>query len=415
MTVQSSTTNRYNSTHVGALDLPQLLAPISTAAFFERYWERRPLFVRRRNLKYYRSLHDLSDLDHIIASVPFHDERSLLLVKHENGIASTLPAPLVDGGAPNLGAVYTAFANGFTVVVRRIHLRREVVGDATAALEYSLFHRAGANLYVTPPRAQGFPTHIDDHEVFVLQLSGKKQWRLYASPFELPLHQLTNYNWGRPIQQLTLRPGDLLYLPTGVPHDAEASNHTSAHLTIGIHVKRWKSIVEKVIGLIAANDLALRRAVSPFVLRNLNTMSRETANVADRVRAAITPERVQQALSESVNEFLTSSHRLARGHLQDVGCVQQITRHSCFIRQSGAAPRVTTSGRSVTIWFRGGMHSVPSDLTPLLKFIADRERFLVSDIPRMKLRSEAVASVLNDLVTAGLLMCDSRHQADKRK
>lgn len=33
--------------------------------------------------------------------------------------------------------------------------------------------------YLTPPDSQGFAPHYDDIEAFVLQLEGKKHWRLY--------------------------------------------------------------------------------------------------------------------------------------------------------------------------------------------------------------------------------------------
>ncbi|OXB63355.1 hypothetical protein ASZ78_001931 [Callipepla squamata] len=39
---------------------------------------------------------------------------------------------------------------------------------------------AGANTYLTPPGTQGFAPHYDDIEAFVLQLEGKKHWRVYS-------------------------------------------------------------------------------------------------------------------------------------------------------------------------------------------------------------------------------------------
>lgn len=42
------------------------------------------------------------------------------------------------------------------------------------------FHSCvGSNVYLTPPGTQGFAPHYDDIEAFVLQLEGKKRWRLY--------------------------------------------------------------------------------------------------------------------------------------------------------------------------------------------------------------------------------------------
>lgn len=33
--------------------------------------------------------------------------------------------------------------------------------------------------YLTPPGTQGFAPHYDDIEAFVIQLEGKKHWRVY--------------------------------------------------------------------------------------------------------------------------------------------------------------------------------------------------------------------------------------------
>src|SRR5215469_8498820 len=73
-----------------------------------------------------------------------------------------------------------------------------------------------ANMYLTPEGAQGFDAHFDTHEVFVLQLEGSKQWRLYGEPRALPLVD-ERFNIPRdqlgPVREVELSAGDLLYIP----------------------------------------------------------------------------------------------------------------------------------------------------------------------------------------------------------
>jgi len=38
----------------------------------------------------------------------------------------------------------------------------------------------GCNCYLTPADSQGFSPHFDDIDAFILQLEGKKRWRVYA-------------------------------------------------------------------------------------------------------------------------------------------------------------------------------------------------------------------------------------------
>lgn len=37
----------------------------------------------------------------------------------------------------------------------------------------------GCNAYLTPPNSQGFAPHYDDIEAFILQVEGKKRWKVY--------------------------------------------------------------------------------------------------------------------------------------------------------------------------------------------------------------------------------------------
>ena len=46
--------------------------------------------------------------------------------------------------------------------------------------------------YLTPPGTQGFAPHYDDIEAFILQLEGKKHWKLYNPRFSSPIHPLSN-------------------------------------------------------------------------------------------------------------------------------------------------------------------------------------------------------------------------------
>jgi lysine-specific demethylase/histidyl-hydroxylase NO66 len=78
----------------------------------------------------------------------------------------------------------------------------------------------GANLYLTPPDSQGFAPHYDDIEAFILQLEGKKHWRIYLPPTECKLARFSSRdfkegedNLGTPVMEVVLEPGDILYFP----------------------------------------------------------------------------------------------------------------------------------------------------------------------------------------------------------
>lgn len=114
----------------------------------------------------------------------------------------------------------------------------------------------GANVYLTPPGTQGFAPHYDDIEAFVIQLEGKKTWKVYP-PLDisntLPRESSGNFKRkqipAEPLLTVELEAGDLLYFPRGYIHEAHASEDThSLHITLSTSQKNtWGDLLEKMI------------------------------------------------------------------------------------------------------------------------------------------------------------------------
>ncbi|HSI44605.1 MAG TPA: cupin domain-containing protein [Methylophilus sp.] len=74
-------------------------------------------------------------------------------------------------------------------------------------------------------RQWSFGKHWDTHDVFILQLSGRKHWKVYQPTFEQPLaHQKSTNHKAEcpeiPVLDNVLEAGDLLYIPRGWWHEA---------------------------------------------------------------------------------------------------------------------------------------------------------------------------------------------------
>lgn len=116
---------------------------------------------------------------------------------------------------------------------------------------------ANINVYVTAPgRSTSTPVHSDHHDVLILQTSGFKRWRVFKpAPRDQgcahPCHRGKNddvideKSLGEPLVDVTLRPGEILFVPMGFLHATstctteEASTKkmdASVHLTLGISV-----------------------------------------------------------------------------------------------------------------------------------------------------------------------------------
>jgi hypothetical protein len=139
--------------------------------------------------------------------------------------------------------VAEAFADGATIVLQALHHNWLPLARFCRRLEVELGHAVQANSYYTPRRSRGFAVHHDTHDVFVLQVSGEKAWRVYEPLWELPLkhHRYTRSlgEHGDLVLELTLSAGDTLYLPRGWLHEALTSDSDSLHVTVGVNVYTW--------------------------------------------------------------------------------------------------------------------------------------------------------------------------------
>ncbi len=158
-------------------------------------------------------------------------------------------------------AVLRLFAEGTTVVLQGVHRTWEPVGALAASLAAELGHPVQVNAYVTPPQSQGFASHYDTHDVFVLQVAGRKQWRVHEpvlpaplpdEPWEQRRDEVAARAEGSPVVDTVLEPGDCLYLPRGFLHSAVALGGTSIHLTFGIHATTQRDVVRALADAVVA-------------------------------------------------------------------------------------------------------------------------------------------------------------------
>ena len=83
--------------------------------------------------------------------------------------------------------VAALFGEGATVVLQALHRTWPPVIDFCTRLAAELGHPVQANAYITPPSSRGFSAHYDVHDVFVLQLAGRKHWTIHEPVHPDPL------------------------------------------------------------------------------------------------------------------------------------------------------------------------------------------------------------------------------------
>ena len=140
----------------------------------------------------------------------------------------------------------TLFAEGATIVFQGLHRYHPPLTDLVARLELELGHPCQANAYLTPPGSQGFAVHSDSHDVFVFQTHGTKLWEVHHPRGERACGH-GDHDADCRVDDVLLRPGLSMYLPTGTPHAARAQDDASLHVTIGISQLTWRGLVRRTV------------------------------------------------------------------------------------------------------------------------------------------------------------------------
>ncbi|BBN05819.1 protein-L-histidine (3S)-3-hydroxylase / [histone H3]-trimethyl-L-lysine4/36 demethylase [Marchantia polymorpha subsp. ruderalis] len=226
-----------------------LIHPLSVGRFHEQFWEKRPFLIRRpRNRSLYEGWFEKEDIETLFERETLKYGMNVDVTKYKDGARANFSTE----GAAKANQVWKKFAKGWSV--RILHPQR---WSNSLFLLLSAFERywhcvAGCNAYLTPAKSQGFSPHYDDIEAFVLQTEGKKRWRCYrprSLDDVLPRFSSPDFSQddiGDPILDEILEPGDLLYMPRGTIHQAEATSDThSLHITVSVGQRNtWSDYLE---------------------------------------------------------------------------------------------------------------------------------------------------------------------------
>jgi hypothetical protein len=127
---------------------------------------------------------------------------------------------------------------GATLVLDAADELFEPLRELAESLEYHFHEHIQINAYAGWQTTRGFDLHFDDHDVFILQVTGRKHWSVYGMTKPYPLAQdraTSEKPEGEPVWEEMLEDGDLLYIPRGWWHVAVPQAEPTLHLTVGVH------------------------------------------------------------------------------------------------------------------------------------------------------------------------------------
>lgn len=387
-----------------------LIAPVSTSEFFASYWEKSFLHVRRNAPGTFDDLFSLDDVDRWLASTRTGEHNSVVITAQEG---SDKGAERYRPRDVTLDRVYDAFTSGHSVVLNQLEDSWPSLSPLVKEMGKSFCADIGVNAYLTPRGSQAFPIHTDSQDAFILQVYGEKIWRLHEL-VELSAVRLRHEqdlvappSFKKPdihtplLAEIRLQPGDVLYIPRGMPHYAIAREETSLHLTVGVTPYCWMDFLKAALEQSTLRVPELRRFLPAGFVED------GSRDEAMRVEFQSLLQAFQESASfDETLQVLRRSRIRGQGfpldgHFTQLARLPELSSGSEIVQREGLLCTIESRGDASSIRFGSRNVRGPAHLRPALEFIRDHARFRVDEVPGLDEQSRLV--LVRRLIREGLL------------
>ena len=243
--------------------LGNIVTPMERDEFFSEFYEQKPCYFAHNSSQQFAHLISIEKLDQLLASSELPPS-SIDMARSEPPISKNHFT--FKSGNIDRGAVIRHYQNGATIIFPQLNLAVAELADFCRSIEYDLSCKVQSNVYLTPQSSQGFKTHYDDHDVFIIQMHGSKKWRVYQQavdkPFKGESFKASEHSAGDLGLSFTMGPGDCVYIPRGYMHDAvNVGEEPSLHITVGLLVKKWADFMLEALSEVAVNNSKYRESL----------------------------------------------------------------------------------------------------------------------------------------------------------
>ena len=388
-----------------------ILAPTTLETFFENHWDGAPLVIQNRGEGIYEDLLSMSELDQMI-------HQSGIMAPAFRMVKEGAQAPrnsyTVDGIPWGTGTVSgfiereqvrKLMNEGGTFVMESCQRIHPNIGQLSRAFEKTFHCPSPVNLYVTPPSAQGFQPHFDVQNVFVMQLHGSKNWKVFEPHIDKPLPTQAVDGAVAPgelLYDVVLQPGDFLYVPRGHVHVAHTTDELSAHLSVSLLPTTWADVFKALLESLP-NELHFRNAITLQPNGPAEADSNAEQTFEQLLQSFVSGSDLEDALDHLGRRFVATRIPATSGQLIAMGNRTPIQLHTVLRRHPDIIWRVESDGVRAHLYFHGKSTSVPWTAIQALRHIATGTPFSVADIPG-DLSDDIRCQLAQHLVDEGFLI-----------
>ncbi len=267
----------------------QLLNNLTPAQFLAEYWQKKPLLIRQAipNFKGLLSPNELAGLaceDDVQARI-IQQKKDKWAVKH---------GPFDEADFAKLPK------RDWTLLVQNVNHYLPEAAELLAQFNFIPHARLDDLMVSYAPTGGGVGAHVDSYDVFLLQGSGKRNWKISTQEDlnlieNTPLKILKNF---KAEQEWALEAGDMLYLPPQVAHWGISESEDCMTYSIGFRAPKTQELQHEFLnylqdniqteGLYADADLSLQNhpaEISDDMVKKVSSMLQKITwdknNVAD--------------------------------------------------------------------------------------------------------------------------------------
>jgi len=213
--------------------LPHLLGGLTPSQFLAEYWQKKPLLIRQA-IPTFKGLLTPNDL----AGLACEDDVQARIIQQKKEKWLVQNGPFDDYDFAKLGK------KNWTLLVQSVNQYMPEAADLLAQFNFIPRARLDDLMVSYAPTGGGVGAHVDSYDVFLLQGSGKRNWKISAqtdlSLLEgAPLRILKHF---KAEQEWVLEAGDMLYLPPQIAHWGVAESDDCMTYSIGFRAPKMQEL-----------------------------------------------------------------------------------------------------------------------------------------------------------------------------
>jgi 50S ribosomal protein L16 3-hydroxylase len=221
-----------------------LLNGLTPSQFLAEYWQKKPLLIKKA-IPNFKGLLSPNEL----AGLACEDGVQARIIKQSKDKWSVQNSPFDE----------TVFAKlkekDWTLLVQDVNHYLPEAAELLAQFNFIPYARLDDLMVSYAPIGGGVGAHVDSYDVFLLQGTGKRNWKIsHQSDLSLlenqPIKVLKNF---KAKQEWTLEAGDMLYLPPQIAHWGISESDDCMTYSIGFRAPKTQELLHEFLNYLQDN------------------------------------------------------------------------------------------------------------------------------------------------------------------